>query len=35
MSRFPFKGAQPDMEVMVPIDIIGILTDRNPGGLYW
>lgn len=25
----------PDLRVMVPIDVIGMITDRNPGGLYW
>ena len=24
----------PDLEALVPIDLLGMLTDRNPGGLY-
>lgn len=25
----------PGLSALVPIDILGMLTDRNPGGLYW
>jgi hypothetical protein len=30
-----FLEDHPDHEAVVPIDIVGMLTDLNPDGLYW
>jgi hypothetical protein len=30
-----FLDTYPDCAGLVPVDIIGMLTDRNPDGLYW